>query len=450
MYTTTAACSFSFAPPSSSRTQRTLAATVLFATSAIVGWPFSLLLAVPFVLEELFVYGGDIVPQSSLAAWVQARWKRLFGSGAVAALLFVPVLLIDSYAYGQLTLTPWNLVKYNIFSGSSGRGPTLYGSEPWYFYLLNLTLNFNVLLPLAFVSLPGLLITYRFDRKRLGSMRGPAGEASSPYTLLAIRLAPLYLWTTVLTTQAHKEERFMYPAYPLLCFNAATTLYLMRGWMETAYIKATKSPYRASQTSLFTLTTLATVTLTTLLSISRILALYKYYHAPLDIMHHFQYNELTQLLNTTHLLPLPDTTKNAHTSKYDDDIDADLSLVRQFGLKICWGAEWYRFPGSYLVPAGIEPLLVESGFDGMLPRPFPPVVSVTGDATGLTTPRNGLFGETSRVLGRTTRITPSGFNDLNHAEEGQAADPTQCDYFVHLRLLGDSAKPPARDWDDVS
>ncbi|KAG8684798.1 mannosyltransferase [Ceratobasidium sp. 394] len=166
-------------------------------------------------------------------------------------------------------------------------------------------------------------------------------------------------------------------------------------------------------------------------------------------MHHFQYIELTQLLNTTHLLPLPDPTKNAHTSKYDDDIDADLSLVRQFGLKICWGAEWYRFPGSYLVPAGIEPLLVESGFDGMLPRPFPPVVSATGDATGSTAPRNGLFGETSRVLGRTTRIIPSGFNDLNRAEKGQAADPARCDYFVHLRLLGDSAKPPAGEWDDV-
>ncbi|KAG9102402.1 mannosyltransferase [Ceratobasidium sp. 392] len=447
MYTTTAACSFSFVPPSSSRTQRTLAATVLFAAGAIVGWPFSLLLSVPFVLEELSVYGGDIVPQSSLSTWIQARWSRLFGSGAVAALLFVPVFLIDSYAYGQLTLTPWSLVKYNIFSGSSGRGPTLYGSEPWYFYLLNLALNFNILLPLALVSLPGLLITHRFDHKRLGAARGPAGETSSPYTLLAVRLAPFYLWIAVLTAQAHKEERFMYPAYPLLCFNAATTLYLMRGWMETAYIKVTQSPYQASQTRLFRLSTLATVVLTTLLSVSRIIALYKYYHAPLDIVHHFQYTELTQVLNATHLLPVPD--KTTYKSKYDEEIDVDLSLIRQFGLKICWGAEWYRFPGSYLVPAGVEPLLVESGFDGMLPRPFLPVVSVAGDPTGFTTPRNGPFGETSRVLGRTTRIVPTGFNDLNRAEEGQAADPAQCDYLVHLRLAKDSAALPAGDWEDA-
>lgn len=89
MYTTTAACAFAFVPPSSSRTQRTLSATVLFSAGAVVGWPFSLLLAVPFVLEELFVYGGDLVPSSAVAGWVKSRWTRLFGSGAVAASLIV-------------------------------------------------------------------------------------------------------------------------------------------------------------------------------------------------------------------------------------------------------------------------------------------------------------------------------------------------------------------------
>jgi alpha-1,2-mannosyltransferase len=154
------------------------------------------------------------------------------------------VALIDTYAYGRFTLTPWNIVKYNIFSGSSGRSANLYGTEPWYYYILSLTLNFNVLAPLALVSLPVLLVTYQVDFKRLGAARGPTSQTSSPYTLLAVRLAPFYLWFAVLTLQAHKEERFMYPAYPLVCFNAAVTLYLVRGWMETAYVKATNSPYR--------------------------------------------------------------------------------------------------------------------------------------------------------------------------------------------------------------
>lgn len=102
MYATTAAASFSFVPPSFSRVQRTLAATVLFATGAIIGWPFSLLLAVPFVIEELLVYGGDLVPESSLPGWIENRWKRLFGSGAVAALIFVSSLSVASELIGLI------------------------------------------------------------------------------------------------------------------------------------------------------------------------------------------------------------------------------------------------------------------------------------------------------------------------------------------------------------
>ncbi|CCO32730.1 alpha-1,2-mannosyltransferase [Rhizoctonia solani AG-1 IB] len=464
MYAVTAAASFAFAPPSSSRVHRTFAATLLFAAGAIVGWPFSLLLAVPFVVEELTVYGGDIVPESSLPKWIENRWKYLFGSGAVAASLFIPVALIDTYAYGRLTLTPWNIIRYNIFGSSSGRGPNLYGTEPWYYYIFNLVLNFNILAPLALGSLPALLVTRTFDSKRLGGSRGPANQTSSPYTLLAVRLAPFYLWFITLTLQAHKEERFLYPVYPLVCFNAAVTLYLMRGWMETAYVKATKSPYRAANTNLFQLATLFTVVLTCLLSISRAVALFKYYHAPLDVAFHFQYEELPRLLNTTGLLPVPDLTTKKHSSKYDEDAPVDLALVRQFGLRVCWGAEWYRFPGSYLVPSGVEPLLVESGFDGMLPRPFPPVVPIT-DPSPITKsssestkvplkPSPGLFGELSHTLGRTTRLVPTGFNDLNRAEEGQAADPTECDYFVHLRLPHSPERqevvPRVGEWEDVA
>lgn len=152
---------------------------------------------------------------------------------------------IDSWAYGRLTIVPWNIVKYNVF-GDSERGPDLYGTSPWYYYINNLLLNFNYLLPLALVSLPALAVTYVVDRKRLG-FAAPSNDQSSPFTLLALRLAPFYLWLAILTAQTHKEERFMFPVYPLLCFNAAVTLYLVRGWMEVSFIKVTKSPYQVSE-----------------------------------------------------------------------------------------------------------------------------------------------------------------------------------------------------------
>ena len=154
----------------------------------------------------------------------------------------IPVVAIDTLYYGKLTIVPWNIIMYNVFPDAS-RGPELYGTEPAQFYLHNLLLNLNVLVPFALASLPALAITHRVDRKRLGE-RANFVNRSSPYTLMAVRLAPVYLWFAILTAQKHKEERFMFPIYPLICFNAAVTLYLARGWLEAAYISVTKSPYR--------------------------------------------------------------------------------------------------------------------------------------------------------------------------------------------------------------
>jgi alpha-1,2-mannosyltransferase len=154
----------------------------------------------------------------------------------------IPIIAVDSYFYGKFSAVFWNIVKYNVFPDAA-RGPGLYGTEPWYYYLFNLSLNFNILLPMALLSLPSLAITYKIDRRRMGNAV-PSAEQSSPFRLLALRLLPMYVWIGILSIQPHKEERFMYPAYPLVCFNAAVMAFLLRGWMEVAYIKITKSPYR--------------------------------------------------------------------------------------------------------------------------------------------------------------------------------------------------------------
>lgn len=156
----------------------------------------------------------------------------------------VPVVALDTLFYGKLTIVPWNIVKYNVFPDAQ-RGPELYGTEPTTFYLSNLLLNFNVLVPFALAAIPALAVTYRVDNKRLGE-RYLYADKSSPYTLLAVRLAPVYVWLAIMTLQKHKEERFLYPIYPLICFNAAVTVYLVRGWLETVFIAFTNSPYKVS------------------------------------------------------------------------------------------------------------------------------------------------------------------------------------------------------------
>ena len=82
----------------------------------------------------------------------------------------------------------------------------------WYllvdFYVDNLVLNLDSILLLAFVSLPSLGVTYIIDRKRPGVVSSMSNQ-SSPFTVLSLRLAPLYLWCQcgILSLQPHKEEQ---------------------------------------------------------------------------------------------------------------------------------------------------------------------------------------------------------------------------------------------------
>ncbi|KAF9015664.1 glycosyltransferase family 22 protein [Cyathus striatus] len=411
MYATTLAFSYALAPSKLADNRRTLSAVILFAAGAILGWPFSLALAIPFVLEELFVFSGDKVSTAARMTWMKERWIRFFISVLIAGLIFIPVVILDSLAYGKLTVTPWNIISYNIF-GSSARGPNLYGVEPWYFYLHNLTLNFNGLVCLALLSIPALAVTSIIDRKRLGFIR-PSTEESSPFTILALRLLPFYLWLGILSLQPHKEERFMFPAYPLLCFNAAVALYLMRGWMEVVYIKVTKSPYRASQTLIFRNFTFSVVVGAMFISLTRILALWYYYHAPMSVVHAFETEEIPRLLNDTGFIPV----YPPHFP--EDEIPAiDLTPVKEFDLKLCYGKEWHRFPGHYLVPDGIKVEFVKSEFNGILPRHFDSNANLT-----LTDPW---------WKWPATKIVPKDLNDINEEEPSHYISVNSCDYLVDV------------------
>jgi alpha-1,2-mannosyltransferase len=150
---------------------------------------------------------------------------------------------------------------------------------------------------------------------------------------------------------------------------------------------------------------LAIVLVTAFISLARILALWKYYHTPMTIVYQFEKQEVPRLLNVTGLLetPLPppellEEHKKKLEENREDELRVDLSPIKDFGLRICYGKEWYRFPGHYLVPDGIRIDWIKSGFDGMLPAHF----HETHD------------GIRSRALG--TRHVPIGLNDLNKEE----------------------------------
>lgn len=78
----------------------------------------------------------------------------------------------------------------------------------------------------------------------------------------------------------------------------------------------------------------------------------------------------------------------------------DLGPIKQFGLRLCLGKEWYRFPGHYLIPDGVDVQFIKSDFDGLLPRRF--------DVSA---------GEGGFWKREATRHVPLGLNDLNKEEK---------------------------------
>jgi alpha-1,2-mannosyltransferase len=150
---------------------------------------------------------------------------------------------------------------------------------------------------------------------------------------------------------------------------------------------------------------------------SRICALYQYYHAPFDIAFHMEYVELPRLLNVTGLLPSADTPlpsehnytstfqrlrNQPHKSNHDEEYPAvDFTPLKEVlgGVRLCLGKEWYRFPGHFLVPEGVEARWIKSEFNGLMPGKFAPS-SGKGWPWGLW-PWDGM------------RVQPEGANDLN-------------------------------------
>lgn len=260
----------------------TLAATVL-------GWPFASACLVPVALDILYRHG----------------LLRTVGWGVVTALVVVvPAVAIDSLFYRRLVFPAFNIVWYNVLDSETSS--ELYGVEPLSYYLVNLLLNFNVVALLAALA--------------------PLCVAVSFSTRVALRnlwyLSPAYVWLAIMLPQPHKEERFLFVVYPLLCLCAAVASHeLCRRWRLTR-----------------TLERLGAVAFV-LLSVSRSASLVLNYRAPLVVWSHF----------------------------------AALPFSSAAEINVCVGQEWHRFPTSFFLPnENVRLRYVEAGFHGLLPKPFAP------------------------------------------------------------------------------
>ena len=244
---------------------------------------------------------------------------------------------------------PWNIVAYNIFGGEC-RGPEIFGTEPWTFYVKNLLLNFNVWFLFALAAAPLLFLQAVF-RPRTTNMD----------TLLrtVTLILPFYMWMAIFTVQPHKEERFMYPAYPFLALNAAIAFDMVLSYIGS---KNPKELIGRVPVSLKLTAVMSIVLFAVNAGFFRTLGMVTAYNAPLKVF-----------------APL------------------EQPGVVQAGDTLCLGKEWYRFPSSFFLPEGMRAKFIRSEFRGLLPGEFRDAVDYPALVEG-----------TSRI--------PSGMNDRNEED----------------------------------
>ncbi|XP_058302502.1 alpha-1,2-mannosyltransferase ALG9 isoform X3 [Hylobates moloch] len=339
---------------------KTSIAVLGVAAGAILGWPFSAALGLPIAFDLLVM---------------KHRWKSFFHWSLMALILFlVPVVVIDSYYYGKLVIAPLNIVLYNVFTP---HGPDLYGTEPWYFYLINGFLNFNVAFALALLVLPlTSLMEYLLQRFHVQNL-------GHPYWLT---LAPMYIWFIIFFIQPHKEERFLFPVYPLICLCGAVALSALQKCYHFVFQRYRLEHYTVTSNWL----ALGTVFLFGLLSFSRSVALFRGYHGPLDL-----YPEFYRIA----------TDPTIHTVPEGRPVN------------VCVGKEWYRFPSSFLLPDNWQLQFIPSEFRGQLPKPF----------------AEGPLA---------TRIVPTDMNDQNLEEPSRYIDISKCHYLVDLDTMRETPREP--------
>ncbi|CAN7948308.1 unnamed protein product [Ixodes pacificus] len=329
------------------------------AIGALLGWPFSAALGLPAALDVVLL---------------KRKARSFFTWCAVSLAIVLPALIsVDSHYFGRPVLAPLNIVLYNVFSS---HGANLYGVEPWTFYLKNGALNFNLAFPVALLAAPALALARYLNKKRTPGV---------------LDISPMYLWFAIFFSQAHKEERFLFPVYPLVCLCAAVTLDSLEALVAVGGSARRLERLGSSASRFLWVAFLAT---TTLLSISRTVALYRNFRAPMEI-----YMELAPLAGDGRATTL------------------------------CLGKEWYRFPSSFFLPENWQLAFLESEFRGQLPKPF---------AQGP----------------HATRLVPRDMNDQNREERSRYVRASQCDYLVDTdgpdvteREPNYSASP---DWEVVS
>lgn len=126
------------------------------------------------------------------------------------------VALVDYQFYQKLVFPNFKSLFYNLKDAPVA---TFYGSEPWYFYIFNGLLQFNISLLFSFLAIP-IWLLYRYVHEIRFFTRLQSFEKS----YIVISLSVLFYFV-IFSSQSHKEERFLFPIFSFISFSAIASIY---------------------------------------------------------------------------------------------------------------------------------------------------------------------------------------------------------------------------------
>ncbi|EAW07445.1 dolichyl-P-Man:Man(6)GlcNAc(2)-PP-dolichol alpha-1,2-mannosyltransferase [Aspergillus clavatus NRRL 1] len=343
-----------------------------FGLGAIVGWPFAGALILPLLLEEIIIgfLSGSFWPVC----------KSIVG-GIVRCLAILTIEVgVDYVFFQKFAIVPWNIVAYNIFGGE-GKGPDIFGTEPWTFYVRNLLLNFNIWFVFAVSAAPILTLQAAFR-----------SQSTNIQTLLRTitLITPFYMWLAIFTLQPHKEERFMYPVYPFLALNAAISFHMILSYIGSSNPKDIVGRV-SPKLKLTVVMSLILVAINA--GLLRTLGMITAYNAPLKVLE-----------------PLAQTG------------------MAQPGDSVCFGKEWYRFPSSYFLPNGLRAKFIKSEFRGLLPGEFPDATSYSSLIVGTSQIPSGMNDRNEEDLSKYVDISQCSYL-VDSYFPGHAVTELEPDFF---------------------
>lgn len=218
-----------------------------------------------------------------------------------------------------------NIVLYNVFGGG---GPELYGTEPLSFYMLNLLLNWNIAYPLALLAVPTSALLF--------SLSCPAGDWRR-WQPVAFANLGLLAWLAVFFKQAHKEERFLFPVYPLIALSAAVAADALHKLAGRLFPPGSRLSWLPTGGLLSVLAVFG------LLSGARAVSQYRNFHAPFDV-----YMHLGESLSR--LPPPPQGPASVQVPIPPPFVPRPPSGTRDWLLRCAWGRSGTAFPAPSSCP----------------------------------------------------------------------------------------------------